>query len=192
MHQWKEAHSIRGLNEAHMLPTIPKPDFYFGFTIYESKRYRNYGFEKEDSFQNFTDRTLLHLKSKGLCSAPTSGFAAYLKDKNSMSRHDLLCFPWAVVELKKSEEGNRRSETTRAYCQAANATSTALCMLENLAQGPERKWNNQHIPPVVGFTCVGGKCKVWLTYSHPASERKRDHVSVQPFDLVLFLIAIWS
>jgi hypothetical protein len=167
------------LNKAYPLPTIPKPDFYFGFPIYDMKLYRHHGFVKVDSFQNFTASTLFHLKGKGLCSAPTSGFATCLKDNKNVPQHNLLCFPWAVVELKKFEEGNKVNPTTLAYCQAANAGSTALCMLENLTEFSEPKPDNQHIPPVVTFTCVGGESKVWLVYSHPTSNsKKRDHVTI--------------
>ncbi|KAH8587172.1 hypothetical protein B0O99DRAFT_694771 [Bisporella sp. PMI_857] len=152
--KWNEAHSIRDLNKDNPLPSIPTPDIYFGYTIYDSTQYTSYGFAKDNFIRNFTTETLYQLTGKGLCSAVTSGFASYLTDRlkpgnerSAIPGHNLLCFPWAVVELKRFKEGNETAPTTEVYCQAANAGSTALCMLENLAKFAKVKQHNQHIPP---------------------------------------------
>ena len=173
------------MNILHRQPKTPKPDIYCGFSIYDPKLYSDYGFGKDNFIQNFTVDTLFQLKGKGLCSTPISAFATRVTNRMKPNKQDdtiptqhLLCFPWAVVELKRFEDGNNNQLTTKAYCQAANAGSTALCMLEKLAQFAEIKKNNQHIPPILTATCVGGESKVWLAYSRLSTNNQRDHVRI--------------
>ena len=116
---------------------------------------------------------------------PTSGFAAHTEVRwnkynefTSMPRDHRLCFPWAVVELKKSESKNDNGSTLSVYSHAANAASTALCMLKNLSKFAKANNGNIHIPPVMAITCVGGKTNVWLMYSRHDGDNQRDHVSI--------------
>ncbi|KAF8849678.1 hypothetical protein BDZ45DRAFT_809789 [Acephala macrosclerotiorum] len=180
---WDEAHSIRRLNVLRTpLPTIPKPDIYCGFPVYDSQRYNTYGFWKDDFIQNFTVETLSHLRENGMSSTATSAVAKRLAEKMKPGKagelippHHLLCFPFAVIELKRHKQRNNNELATEVYRQAANASSTALCMMENLAKFAEITKNSQHIPPIVVVTCVGGDTKVWLAYSCPSSNNQRDH-----------------
>ncbi|CZR66095.1 uncharacterized protein PAC_15996 [Phialocephala subalpina] len=180
---WDEAHSTRRLNVLRTpLPTIPKPDIYCGFPVYDSQRYNTYGFWKDDFIQNFTVKTLSDLREKGMCSTTTSAVAKRLAERMKPGKagelippHHLLCFPFAVIELKRRKQGNNNELVTEVYRQAANASSTALCMMENLAKFAEITKNSQHIPPIVAVTCTGGDTKVWLAYSCPSSNNQRDH-----------------
>ena len=187
--RWNEAHSIQTLDGNKKTPTAPQPDIYCGFAIHDMdpEQYLDSGFGKDDFIQNFSVDTLMQLKQKGLSGAPSTGFETAVNQRRKsgkrIPRHELLCFPWAVVELKRQGKGNTDdlsheiSLYGRVYCQAANGGSAALCMLESLAQFAEVKRYNQQIPPVVTITCVGGKTKVWLAYSKTIKGGRRDHVS---------------
>jgi hypothetical protein len=176
------------LNNSYETPTIPKPDAYFGFKIHDPVLYRDYGFGKDNFIRNFNVETLFQLTEKGLCPAPTSGFVTNAKERSKSNGeyhciplHDKLCFPWSVAELKRFERGNDNRLATAAYSQAANAASTALCMLESLSQFAKIKQNNEHVPPVVAVTCVGGNSKVWVAYSRHPGNNQRDHVSISSY-----------
>ncbi|KAK3712277.1 hypothetical protein LTR37_009139 [Vermiconidia calcicola] len=43
-------------------------------------------------------------------------------------------------------------------------------MLEKLYTCSDRGRNNDHVPPVVAFTCIGPRIRVWIAYSY----RERD------------------
>jgi hypothetical protein len=161
--------------------------------------YRDYGFGKDKFMQNFTVETLFQLIEKGLCPAPTSGFVTNSKERSkSNGKHhnipldDRLCFPWAVVELKRFERGNDTRLVSTACSQAANAASTALYMLESLSQFAEIKRNNEHIPPVVAVTCVGANIKVWLAYSCHPGNNQRDHVCISSHYCPSPLLMLWA
>lgn len=81
----------------------------------------------------------------------------------SVPDNDLVCFPFAVVELKHSYIGS--SQETFCSCQAANAASFALGMLEKLYSLAEQHSTNAHVPPVVAFTCIGPQIRLWMVYS---------------------------
>jgi len=129
----------------------PKPDIYCGFAIHDIDpgQYLDSGFGKDDFIQNFSVDTLMQLKQKGLSGAPSTGFetAANRRRKSGktgepMPQHQLLCFPWAVVELKRQEKGGQDDQKSAVSCQAADCGSAALCMLENLAQFADVKKDN--------------------------------------------------
>jgi hypothetical protein len=177
------------LYHIHSQLTAPKPDFHFGFSIHDPARCNLRGFGKNDYVQNFTIDTLFGLQLKGLHCSPTTGLEKDVIKKKTLKlkagelvrKHYLLCFPWAVVEMKKHEvnESKATAETAFCYCQAANAASTALAMLENLAQFEVHRQNSEHVPPVVAFTSVGANAKVWLAYSQHTEDNTRDHVCVR-------------
>ena len=94
-----------------------------------------------------------------------------------LTYNDLICFPFAVVELKHGMVGGSHQEF--CYCQAANGASAALSMLENLFQYTERKENYQHVPPVVAFTCIGPSIRLWIAYSVREPNGEVAHVSLE-------------
>lgn len=73
-----------------------------------------------------------------------------------------------VVELKK--EGGDEKE---CLMQAANASYTSLKLCEGLA-APAMK----DIPPIIAFTSVGPKAKIFITYK--SEEDAEDEVYVRP------------
>ncbi len=116
------------------------------------------------------------LRSQGLISAPLSGLSNWVQNSNfDLLRSHLMCFPWAVVELKPSMVP--QSEINFAHCQAANATSAALTLFEKLFQ--HAGGTEERIPPVVAFTCIGPFIRAWLAYSLTPREKSRCHV--RPF-----------
>jgi hypothetical protein len=89
-----------------------------------------------------------------------------------------MCFPWAVVEIKRgtafheqqteeAEEAEARAHEKRkqfCYCQAANASAAALNLREDLAARANDRSKLVEARVVFSFTCVGSAIKLWLTY----------------------------
>ena len=131
---------------------------------------------------------LYSLLSHGVYCSPTTGLAAYPIDRpftaeKSQSIHNdhLLCFPFAVIELKHQMVGQTREQ--QCYYQAANAASMALKLFEKLYSLADEQWSNYHIPPVVAFTCIGPKVRLWIAYAlGPPS--KPVHVSFRISEMV--------
>ena len=132
----------------------PKPDLYFGFPMRGPISHQRRGLERSAPSFNFEIDRLNELSAKGLVSSPSTG-----------KTHDhCVCFPFAVVELKHTLVC--QSQEQFCYCQAANAASAALTILENLYTCSDRGRNNDHVPPVVAFTCIGPRIRVWIAYSY--------------------------
>ena len=77
-------------------------------------------------------------------------------------------FPWMVVELKP-ESGNEQ-ECIR---QATKASHTSLRLCERLAAPA-----NRDASPIVAFTSVGSKVKVFIAYK--SNEDVEDEVYIRP------------
>jgi hypothetical protein len=186
------------MDEIKTGPSAPQPDIYCGFRIHDLARFRDYGFAKDDLFQNFSVETISQLASVGLSGVPTKELEREVRARRKstdpeakLTNHHLLCFPWLVIELKRqdkkpmnTQKDDESSLFRVAHCQAANGASVALCMMEKLASFAIVEKTNAHIPPVVTMTCVGGKTKVWLAYSNINTEGKRDHVSLSDSDSI--------
>ena len=78
-----------------------------------------------------------------------------------------MCYPWAVVEVKHAKVD--QADKSFCYRQAANAAAAALQLQESLYKtsheypaGPGLR--PLAFLPVVAFTCIGPKLKVWLAY----------------------------
>jgi hypothetical protein len=182
---WYETDQARDLQGFPVQPTRPKPDIYVGFQIYEPRSEFSPlgGFIDLPYFQNFTVETLYQLRARyGLISSPTPTFASEMKTRKASSHtispndsiplHHRLCFPWAVVELKQE----KASLAEKCYCQAANAASVSLSMMEKLANFADAQHEKLHVPPVVAFTFVGPAVKLWIAYSEPKDDGARNHV----------------
>ena len=75
---------------------------------------------------------------------------------------DLMCFPWAVVEVKSAAVDV--STERMCYCQAANASAAALSLREKLLLASKKNEPNPEALVIFSFTCVGTHVKLWLTY----------------------------
>ena len=134
----------------------PKRDFWFGLGLYDEKQ--------------LSRLKGLELKDKGI-----EYFIKEELKKISTTRTEKLiyqpvvsrshaAFPWMVVELK-SEVGDEK-ECIR---QAANAGHTSLMLSERLAARA-----NMDPLPIVAFTSVGPKAKIFIAY------KAKDKLSVRP------------
>ena len=124
--------------------------------------------------KNFSKKTLGDLRRlDGLISSPLTGLHHWAVDsKFLLSQSHLFCFPWAVVELKPDKVP--QNEVEFCYCQAANTTSQALQLYGKLCK--RAGGYDSRVPPVVAFTCVGAKVRVWLAYSCTEQQGSRCHV----------------
>jgi hypothetical protein len=143
--------------------TDPKPDLTYGFPILSSTKDMPKGFVRDEYVQCYSLDVLGKLRSNSVCSATTTGLRKWTKnkDESKLKASDLLCFPWAIVEMKHFLVSAAQVEY--CYCQAANASAAALSLrreLLTMAFGviPDT------LSPVIAFTCIGPQIKVWLTY----------------------------
>ena len=124
------------------------------------------GFWKDESATNFHVTLLAQLLN------------SYHRTSLPKLRHfgnawkDLLCFPWAIVEVKPSDE----SRAEYAYCQAANASSFALQLFEDLVHQATGHHDHE-MPLLVAFTVVGPVYRVWVAFTSPSEPGKNCHVS---------------
>jgi hypothetical protein len=108
------------------------------------------------------------------------------KNTKLLEAKDLMCFPWAVVEIKRGtafheqqgiaidEQQATEAEATEAraqkkrkqfcYCQAANASAAGLTLREDLAASANDSSELDGARVMFSFTCVGSAVKLWLTY----------------------------
>lgn len=144
--------------------TMPKPDLTYAFPVRDLSSSSSRGFARDEHLQAFSLQVLGNLVDQGISCAPTTGLRKWnkLPEKTGLSSTDRVCFPWAVVEMKRhatTDEG----VITRCYCQAANAAAVALDMQAQLF----KKLGHDSLtlmPPIITFTCVGPIVKVWLAY----------------------------
>lgn len=147
-------------------PTRPKPDITFGFSMIEPGSSMPKGFWTDQIATNFHTTVLAKLlNTYHRTSLPR------LKAEGN-PENDLLCFPWAVVEIKRGYD----SSAEFCYCQAANASSFALQLFDDLVfQATGQR--DHTVPLVIAFTIVGPEYSVWIAYSSPAVSTKKCHVS---------------
>jgi hypothetical protein len=75
--------------------------------------------------------------------------------------YKLICYPWAVVEVKKP--GASPQDTEECYYQVANGSSACVALLRGLSDSPAHDYYH----PVVAMTFVGRDARVFLTYAEP-------------------------
>lgn len=146
---------IRG-QFSHNCGHQPKPDFWFGLGLYHEKQLsRLKGLElKDKGIEYFIQENLENIS--------TTRTEKLIYQPVGSRRH--AAFPWMVVELK-SEVGDEK-ECIR---QAANAGHTSLMLSERLAARA-----NMDSLPMVAFTSVGPKAKIFIAY------KAKDKLSVRP------------
>ncbi|KIL89208.1 hypothetical protein FAVG1_07602 [Fusarium avenaceum] len=112
----------------------------------------------------FSWSNLRELHQYGLLPTPFNVFDKKEEPKESYLR----CYPWLVVEYKKSEKKYDQADFERlaeaVYCQAANASGCAVKLHQRAAQFALPLPRQAHIPPVPTVTTVGPQVKVWITY----------------------------
>ena len=118
---------------------------------------------------------------RGLINTPTTGLKTAKRAQDLHDRH-LLCYPWAVVEVKHAKVPER--DVTFCYRQAANAAAAALKIQESLYREshPDLLYKKAvGIPPVATFTCVGPELRFWLAYrDYTAKTRRVVSIESQP------------
>lgn len=151
-------------------PTLsaPKADLYIALPVV-SESCTPCGFYRDDFIQNFHETRLAKLYEKGLISCPI----ADLSRLKLLDERHLLCFPSAVVEVKHHKVTPSARE--KCYCQAANASSSALSMLSTLSAYTHGSFSPQTVRPVVSFTFIGPEARVWITYI--SSRRQQDPIN---------------
>ncbi|KAH7304295.1 hypothetical protein B0I35DRAFT_445485 [Stachybotrys elegans] len=152
--------------------TVPKPDRMLSFPIYNTKNANRLS-RDEDHWrwkgtpvvtENFSLEVLEQLwnNGKGLCSSPfdiySKAKAGNHRSKDTYRPKDHQCFPWLVVEHKKA------TNAEFCYCQAANASSAALMLLESAAQYAETRYDGLLVPPIPVITTVGKRVRVWIAW----------------------------
>ncbi|KAG8527327.1 uncharacterized protein KY384_007479 [Bacidia gigantensis] len=178
---WNEADKCRILPFAPY-PTHPKPDFYFSIQIYEKLREPMGFFNK--AFQELSFESLKACKGLRYCPS--------IAPRNAMhegSQHN-VCFPFAIAEVKA--DGVSDAKVTECFCQAANAASCALAMLCDLSRhNPNAEyWHRLHhdILPVICFTFIGYRAKVWLAYVSDYGCAKQDEKLMHQY----YMQCIWD
>lgn len=159
--QWVEADTF--YDRKHL--KTPTPDLTYAFPILNSPFT---GFAAQETLGTiFSLDVLRDLRNDAnikLISSPTCG----LKNddngspKSDLNKTNLMCFPWAIVEIKHPRVN--KTDIEYCYCQAANDSAIALRMLGALF----RKATGclpADLPPIVAITCIGPELRVWLTYN---------------------------
>lgn len=85
----------------------------------------------------------------------------YQEEHVDLRTSDLMCFPWAVVEVKCHSTDDRAKDF--CYRQAANASATALDIMTALFKESAHS-NPDNLPPIIAFTCTGPELRLWLMY----------------------------
>ncbi|KAI6843343.1 hypothetical protein KC332_g3577 [Hortaea werneckii] len=172
--QWVEADTF--YDRKHL--KTPTPDLTYAFPILNSPFT---GFAAQETLGTiFSLDVLRDLRNDAnikLISSPTCG----LKNddngspKSDLNKTNLMCFPWAIVEIKHPRVN--KTDIEYCYCQAANDSAIALRMLGALF----RKATGclpADLPPIVAITCIGPELRVWLTYNAGTGGGREDDMNI--------------
>ncbi|KAH8650544.1 hypothetical protein BGZ60DRAFT_534203 [Tricladium varicosporioides] len=160
--QWEHGHKSleRTTPVTAAILTAPKPDLYIALPIFSKVSYA-IGFYKDDYIQNFTQDNLTKLEEPehgNLISNPITP----MDTLKVIEEKHLVCFPSTVVEIKHHKV--KKSEIRHCYHQAANAAATSLSMLGRLSHVSIPNSAVGEMQPVVAFTFIGSKFRVWVAY----------------------------
>ncbi|KAF5853188.1 hypothetical protein GGP41_001754 [Bipolaris sorokiniana] len=157
--------SPSGFRDGKSTLTYPVPDFTYGFPIIDTTDPIYTPYLTQRLTENFSLPTLHKLREAGVLSSPRKTLAQWNSSKptrDQMRSLDLMCFPWAVVEVKSAAVDV--STERMCYCQAANASAAALSLREKLLLASKKNEPNPEALVIFSFTCVGTHVKLWLTY----------------------------
>lgn len=149
--------------------TGPKPDLTYGFPVSTSIDDLPKGLVNMDHARNFFADKIGRLKDKPLELKATLTTKIYQKKPAEMKTSDLMCFPWAVVEVKHRTVAESKKDF--CYQQAANASATALDIMTRLFGEPDGQVPDD-IPPIIAFTCIGPELRLWLMFWHKRDGRR--------------------
>lgn len=148
-------------------PYQPKPDWFFGFPIsndYDSED--RSGLSKNNELFSLAQLAYLQQRIQ-LCSCPLTDVGSFVdkyggkknwEEDKQLSDEALLCFPWAIIEVKKPDAPP--ADIMECYCQAANGASSCLTMLEQLTKHNGTRHTSDSVKPIVVFTFVGPDVKL--------------------------------
>lgn len=141
----------------------PKPDLTYAYPLFRLSDNVPRFFSKLDCMTLYSAGFMQDLSRTGLkCTLCNDLLNAKPNTAafRGLQQHHLMAFPWAVVEVKTKDV----PKATEDFCfnQAANATAAAIRIQKRLID--HAGGSSFHIPPIVAFTCIGPKVKVWLTY----------------------------
>ncbi|KAF2627317.1 hypothetical protein BU25DRAFT_440114 [Macroventuria anomochaeta] len=178
----------------------PKPDLTYGFPVISPKDELFRTSEGDHQVESFFLTVLGELrnrKKESLISAPTTALHNWVANDKAkpLEAKDLMCFPWAVVEVKrgtaelvaddehKDNKAKSRDHEKRAqfcYCQAANASAAGLTLREHLAARARDSSNLHNARVMFSFTCVGSAVKLWITYREKPNVKDWVYARVKP------------
>jgi hypothetical protein len=151
-------HTDRRTNAGSQSLTGPKPDLTYGLPIYQSIEGLPAGTTTMTDARNFSGATIRKLNNRPWELKASLTNKIHQKIPTELKDSDLMCFPWAVVEVKHSS-----GRKDFCYRQAANASATALDVMIRLFTGPGDRILDD-MPPVIAFTCIGPEFRLWLMY----------------------------
>lgn len=138
--------------------TRPKPDLVYGFPAFTGADTLPDGFKDDESARLFSYENLRDLP-ESIVFSPSNNFSK------------VLCFPWAVLEVKRAQN----SLANVCHCQAANAAAAVLEWRKSLFNRAYQEVGKPPpVPLVIAYTCVGTWLRVWLAYYIPG----KDHAIV--------------
>ncbi|KAJ4378643.1 hypothetical protein N0V86_005513 [Didymella sp. IMI 355093] len=181
---WNEFPQWAKMNPNMARVTQPKPDFTYGFPVVSPHDELFKVLNGDVHVDSFSLPVLAELRNRGkdsIISAPTTGVwhSATKKTPKLLEAKDLMCFPWAIVEvkrgtagpsaglehkIKKAEARAHERRTQFCYCQAANASAAGLTLRERLAANAKDNSGLRNARVMFSFTCVGSAVKLWITY----------------------------
>lgn len=151
---WKAVSELEKISK-----DAPQPTFTYGFPVHIHNTDKTpTGFNRDERIVNFSINTLVDLTQ--IASCPTvhpSTLKWRVANGMPLDRGDLICFPWALVEVQSAKES-----AESCYCRAASGAHTALKIRKYLYQ---HSWTGEEIPPVITFTCCGPEIRMWLAFS---------------------------
>lgn len=165
---WSEVPNLQGGPKSK----VPYPDLTYGLPIHNAKEMREaqllHGSLESDGVANFSLTWHKELRAKGIITSPSACLSKDGQAGGSYLRLEhRICFPWAVVEVKRDEDPknpNLRAATKMCYCQAANGAAAALALQQPLLKNLWGSAAHAYLYPVVAFTCIGLDIKTWLAY----------------------------
>jgi hypothetical protein len=165
---WSEFERREGKGTKTKARTGPKPDLTYAFPIFQSTPAE---YSRDPYVKNFTLSTLNELRNRptdNVISSPRTSLQQWKPEKRKeLGAADLMCFPWAIVEVKTSP--CKTAFKQFCYCQAANASAEALTMREKRAAQAEQPSRDALL--IFSFTCVGPSVRLWVTYRASVSAR---------------------
>jgi hypothetical protein len=128
-------------------------------------------------FRNFSANTIRKLNGSPWELKSSLTTEIHQGDHEDMQSSATMCFPWAVVEVKKrphkQTHPQKQQVRDRCYQQAANASASALDIMSRLFQEPSGPLPDD-LPPIIAFTCVGPELRLGK-YRRQKGQGKRLH-----------------